>query len=222
MSTPQVLLERAEEDLESAEILYCRKRTRRNSLYHIEQALEKTLKAIIMGVLLELLESIIEVAEKLGIANQHREVHQFLKQEVKNYKKPVKLGHDLRGFADTFLPGLYEKFCTSRLIAYLKDVYEKFAHQMRQNKQILVAHLKHQGLDGQRAENALELLATLFEKTASFIKNNVKGPLCSQTFINLKYVHEQIKKNTKTLSQRCKQFNKRPRKSDWAKIRKRI
>ena len=195
VATPQKLLERAEGDLESAEILYCREKTRYNSLYHLEQALEKTLKAIIIGVLLKPLESTIDAAKKLGIADRHKEIHEFLGRGVMNYVQPARLRHDFKKFTDLVLPKLYEKFCTSdNLLAYFKDVYGGFAPSIEQNKGKFVTYLKRQGFSEQQAEKVYELLSTLPAEVVSFLENNVKKPLCNPLSMDFKSIREQIMK----------------------------
>jgi len=176
------LLEIAEEDLKAAEVLYVNE-LMRPSLYHLEQASEKILKAYLIGVLLYPMKFIVDNAEKVGTAGKFGEVHKTLKQ-ANNYIDPKNFGHDFSGFTKKFLPELFKRYCSKELVDYATATTKAWLNSMGMNKERIIDKLVKQGATREVAEKVYNLFFDILAQEDKKGKDNreedKKGELCEK------------------------------------------
>ena len=89
------LLRKAGKDIDIARFLIQRRDLRDYSLYHIQQAIEKTLKVFLIDFYVNPISDILNIIEKCSVrTDKHRRAHQILKK-FQDLKGPEKLGHEV-------------------------------------------------------------------------------------------------------------------------------
>lgn len=160
------LLKHAEEDLKAAKVLY-ENELMLQSLYHLEQASEKILKAYLIGVLLYPMKLIVDNAESVGTAEKFRDIHSWLKSATYNYMVPKNLGHTFSGFLKEFLPRLYKAYCSGRLVDYVNATLRTWLPRVRRmSKERIVAKFMEQGATREVAEKIYNLLIYVLSQPA--------------------------------------------------------
>ncbi len=163
--TVNKLLKHAKEDLEAAKVLY-ENELMFQSLYHLEQASEKILKAYLIGVMFYPMKLIVDSAESVGTAEKFRDIHNWLKSATYNYMVPKNLGHAFSGFMKEFLPRLYRGYCSGRLVDYINATLKAWLPRVRISKERIVAKLMERGATREIAEKAYDLLIYVLSQPA--------------------------------------------------------
>ncbi len=174
------LLKHAEEDLKAAKVLYDNE-LMLQSLYHLEQASEKILKAYLIGVLLYPMKLIVDNAESLGTAGKFRDIHGWLKSSIYNNIVPKNLGHAFSGFMKEFLPHLYKGYCSGRLIDYVNATLRAWLPRVRMSKERIIAKLVEQGATKEVAEKVYNLLINVLSQPAPIaIGEDIRRKSCEK------------------------------------------
>lgn len=159
------LLRKAKEDIDTAKlILPHRQDLLAQSLYHIQQAIEKTLKVFLIGFYVNPILDISEIAEKCSdITGKYRRTSQILKK-FRDLKEPEKLGHEvLTEKATEALKELAEGL--DDILEYISYVYIECINKYKDK---LISYLTNEGLSYDQADQ-------LYNNMVTIIKSSVKG-----------------------------------------------
>ncbi|MEL9908249.1 MAG: hypothetical protein QXJ03_02950 [Desulfurococcus sp.] len=151
------------------------------SLYHLEQASEKTLKAYLIGIWFYPMKIVVDTAENIGTAGEFRDIHHRLKSAIYNYIVPRNLGHDFSRFLNRFLPWLYKAYCSERLVEYVNATLKAWLQRVIINKERVIAKLMEQGTTREIAEKVYSLLVYIFSQPAPItIGGDIRRKSCDK------------------------------------------
>lgn len=188
------LLKHAEEDLEAAKVLYERG-LMLQSLYHLEQASEKTLKAYLIGIWFYPMKEVVDTAENIGTAEKFRDIHYQLKSAIYNYIVPRNLGHDFSRFLNRFLPWLHEAYCSERLVEYVNVTLKAWLQRVTINKERVIAKLMEQGTTREMAEKVYSLLVYILSQPAPItIGGDIRRKSCDKARLDFGTSLERLKR----------------------------
>ena len=191
------LLAHAEEDLKAAKVLY-ENELMLQSVYHLEQASEKILKAYLIGVLIYPMKFAVDVAENVSTAEKFRDVHIWLKRAVYNYLVPKKLGHDFSGFLKDFLPRLYKAYCSGRLIAYVNATLRSLFSRVKMSKEHIIVESMKQGVAREVAEKLYNLIIHVLSQLApTTIGEDIRRKFCEKAKLDFVSPLEKLSKEEK-------------------------
>jgi len=140
------------------------------------------LKAYLIGFMFYSMKFVVDLAERVDVANNFRDVHIRLKSLIYNYIVPKNLGHALSGFMEKFLPFFFEAYCSGRLLNYVNATLKSLTPLIKDSKEHLIKNLMLRGATKEVAEKAYGLLYQVFTQKPALITVNedVKVKSCSE------------------------------------------
>lgn len=176
------LLDKAWEDLKASRILY-EYGLKAQALSHLEQASEKILKAYFIGYIVDFLAFIYKVAERASAYERYRGMHQLVKQGVKDYSVPKKLGHRFNAFLNKFLPNLYESMCGGEFADYYEySIRHGLIPHVEEHRNKIINILMDEGLNREQAEKLLDIaLEYLLQAPGTLRDSETREKICKSS-----------------------------------------